>query len=71
MSATPGKTQHREFAMASGEMSEVEFTSFLTTAFRNMAEVSVDGAIHFLCMDWRHMREMEVAGALSIPSSRT
>jgi DNA modification methylase len=57
-----GKTQHREFAMASGEMSETEFTNFLTTAFRNMAEVSVDGAIHFLCMDWRHIREMEVAG---------
>jgi DNA modification methylase len=48
--------------MASGEMSETEFTNFLTTAFRNMAEVSVDGAIHFLCMDWRHIREMEVAG---------
>lgn len=57
-----GKTQHREFAMASGEMSEAEFTSFLMNAFRNMAEVSVDGAIHFLCMDWRHLREMEVAG---------
>jgi DNA modification methylase len=57
-----GKTQHREFAMASGEMSETEFTNFLTMAFRNMAEVSVDGAIHFLCMDWRHIREMEVAG---------
>jgi DNA modification methylase len=57
-----GKTQHREFAMASGEMSEAEFTAFLNTAFRNMAEVSIDGAIHFLCMDWRHLREMEVAG---------
>ena len=57
-----GKTQHREFAMASGEMSEDAFTAFLTTAFRNMADVSLDGAIHFLCMDWRHVREMESAG---------
>lgn len=57
-----GKTQHREFAMASGEMSEDAFTAFLMTAFRNMADVSVDGAIHFLCMDWRHMREIEAAG---------
>jgi hypothetical protein len=38
-----GKTQHREFAMASGEMSNAEFTAFLTTAFHNMANVSVDG----------------------------
>lgn len=41
-----GKTQHREFAMAAGEMSEAEFTHFLKTAFRNMADHSFDGAIH-------------------------
>ena len=57
-----GKTKHREFAMASGEMTQDEFTSFLTKAFRNMADYSVDGSIHFLCMDWRHMREMLAAG---------
>ena len=57
-----GKTKHREFAMASGEMSAPEFTRFLSTAFRNMADVSMDGAIHFLCMDWRHMGEMLAAG---------
>lgn len=57
-----GKIQHREFAMASGEMSADDFTSFLRTAFSNMARVSEDGAIHFLCMDWRHMREMLDAG---------
>ncbi|MCB2116340.1 MAG: ParB N-terminal domain-containing protein [Rhodobacteraceae bacterium] len=57
-----GKTKHREFAMASGEMSVTEFTDFLTRAFRNMADVSLDGSIHFLCMDWRHMGEMLAAG---------
>lgn len=57
-----GKVQHREFAMASGEMTSAEFTVFLQTALRNMADVSVDGAIHFLCMDWRHMNEMLAAG---------
>ena len=57
-----GKTQHREFAMASGEMSRAEFTAFLTDAFRNMADHSMDGSIHFLCMDWRHMDEMLAAG---------
>lgn len=57
-----GKTQHREFAMAAGEMSRTEFTSFLECAFRNLADHSLDGSIHFLCMDWRHMGEMLAAG---------
>lgn len=58
-----GKIRHREFAMASGEMNDAEFIAFLTSVFGNMAAVSADGAIHFLCMDWRHMREMLSAGA--------
>ena len=57
-----GRTKHREFAMAAGEMSAGQFTAFLAAAFRNMADHSVDGAIHFLCMDWRHMGEMLAAG---------
>lgn len=57
-----GKIKHREFAMASGEMTDGEFTAFLTTALRNLADHSVVGSIHFLCMDWRHMREMLAAG---------
>ena len=57
-----GKTQHREFPMASGEMSAGEFTAFLTAALQNMANHSVDGAIHFVCMDWRHLQEMQAAG---------
>lgn len=57
-----GRIKHREFAMASGEMSKTEFETFLTTAFQNLASYSVDGSIHFVCMDWRHMDEMLVAG---------
>ncbi|MBG6119029.1 MULTISPECIES: site-specific DNA-methyltransferase [unclassified Sphingobium] len=57
-----GKTKHAEFAMATGEMSEREFTGFLETAFRNAADVSMDGAIHYQCMDWRHVEEMMMAG---------
>ena len=57
-----GKIQHREFAMASGEMSASEFTFFLERAFRNLADHSLDGSIHFLCMDWRHMSEVLAAG---------
>jgi DNA modification methylase len=57
-----GRTRHREFAMGSGEMSEAEFTSFLETIFERLAEHTVDGSIHQVCMDWRHMWEMLAAG---------
>jgi DNA modification methylase len=60
-----GRVRHGEFAMASGEMSREQFTTFLKSACSNIAEVVVDGAIVFLCMDWRHMREIEdAAGAV-------
>jgi DNA modification methylase len=47
--------RHREFAMASGEMSEAEFRSFLADTLGAAARCSRDGAVHFVCMDWRHM----------------
>jgi len=53
-----GKIKHREFACASGEMSKAQFTAFLRSVFGNLAAVSSDGAIHFIAMDWRHMREV-------------
>lgn len=53
-----GKNQHREFAMASGEMTRREFTNFLRRALKSFATFSVNGSIHFVCMDWRHMREL-------------
>ena len=57
-----GKVKHREFAMASGEMSESEFTEFLAKVFRHLATASADGAIQFLCIDWRHVGEVLAAG---------
>jgi len=57
-----GKVKHREFAMAAGEMTEQEFAAFLATVFGNLAGHSVDGAIHFICMDWRHIGEVITAG---------
>lgn len=57
-----GSVQHREFAMASGEMSPSEFTAFLTSVFANLAEFSAEGSIHFQCMDWRHVDEILQAG---------
>jgi DNA methylase/ParB-like nuclease family protein len=60
-----GKIQHREFAMASGEMSNVEFTAFLTSVFSQLATHSESGAIHFQCIDWRHIGEMLEAGQVA------
>ncbi len=57
-----GRIEHREFAMASGEMTEGEFTNFLTQVFRAAADVSRDGALHYICMDWRHLYEVLSAG---------
>ena len=57
-----GAIQHREFAMAAGEMSQTQFTAFLRTAFERLVEASLDGSIHFICMDWRHMSEILMAG---------
>jgi DNA modification methylase len=57
-----GRIRHREFAMATGEMSEQQFTEFLATVSKNAADASVDGAIHFICMDWRHIAELMAAG---------
>jgi hypothetical protein len=48
--------------MASGEMSEAEFTAFspfLAPCWRGTAS---NGSIHFLCTDWRHAGELIAAG---------
>ena len=57
-----GAARHSEFAMASGEMTSEQFVDFLTTTLGNGAAVCRDGAIAFVCMDWRHMRELLEAG---------
>ncbi len=57
-----GRIRHREFAMGVGEMSEGEFTAFLTATLGQAAQRCRDGAIAFVCMDWRHMGELIAAG---------
>ena len=58
-----GRVKHREFAMASGEMPSAEFAQFLQAAFRLLAAFSIEGSIHFVCMDWRHLSEILAAGS--------
>lgn len=57
-----GSIHHREFAMASGEMNQQEFTTFLEIIFGRLVAHSQDGSIHQVFMDWRHMTEMLEAG---------
>ena len=57
-----GRIHHREFKMASGEMSEAEFTAFLQSVFTQLAENTVEGSIHQIFTDWRHLSEMLSAG---------
>ena len=56
-----GARQHREFAMASGELSEAEFTAFLRSVMTLLASHGENGSIHFICMDWRHLYELLAA----------
>jgi DNA modification methylase len=57
-----GSIRHENFAMASGEMTEAEFTDFLARACTLLAAHSADGALHFIFMDWRHVQELLTAG---------
>jgi DNA modification methylase len=57
-----GKVKHEEFAMASGEMDEAQFRACLEEVLRNLRDFSVEGSIHYVCMDWRHIRELLAAG---------
>lgn len=56
-----GNIHHPEFAMASGEMSEAEFTTFLTEVLTSLARHSTDGALHYICTDWQHTPELLAA----------
>jgi DNA modification methylase len=59
-----GKVRHREFAFASGEMSTEQYRNFLTETLANGAHVSRDGAVHFVCTDWRHIGDLIDVGRI-------
>lgn len=52
---------HKEFAEASGEKTDEEFTSFLWGTFTKLVEFSKDGSIHYIFMDWKHSKNMHDA----------
>ena len=57
-----GNTQHKDFTKGSGELQKEQFTEFLKDIFKNLINISKDGSIHYVCMDWRHLREILNAG---------
>jgi DNA modification methylase len=54
--------KRREFPMASGEMTAEEYREFLKATFVQLCAASTDGSIHFVCIDWRHVRDLLEAG---------
>ena len=57
-----GAVKHSDFAIASGEMSGAAFQDFLSRVFGLLSAYSEDGSVHFVCMDWRHQKEIILAG---------
>ena len=58
-----GRIKRREFACASGEMDSAQFTAFLKGTLGLSANHSLDGAIHYVFIDWRHVGELLAAGS--------
>ena len=57
-----GKTKHKDFAMAVGEMSPAEFGNFLSAYLDHCKAWSSAGAVVFACMDWRQIDVLYAAG---------
>lgn len=58
-----GAIKPEEFTMASGEMDEAQFSTFLDRCMSQLTRHTEKGSVHFLCMDWRHMREILAAAS--------
>jgi DNA modification methylase len=52
---------HDEFAMASGEMTKEEFINFLSRGLGNAINCTVDGGVHIIAIDHRHLRDLFAA----------
>jgi hypothetical protein len=59
-----GQVKHTDFAMASGELSRSDFVGFFKSTLAQAAAVSRGGAVHYVCMDWRHVGELIEAGGM-------
>ena len=53
---------HDEFVEASGEMTDLEYRTFIRTVFGHLAVASADGSLTYVCIDWRHLAVILEAG---------
>lgn len=56
-----GRAGVREFAMAAGEMCSEQYVHFLAAFCAFTLRFALRGAIFYICMDWRHLREIQSA----------
>lgn len=57
-----GKTRHGEFVMASGEMNDVEWQTFLDAVLVLLSEFLIDNGVILAFMDWRSIHRLYAAG---------
>lgn len=50
-----GRVRHADFAFASGEMAPPQYRKFLVESLENGVRASTEGAVHFVCIDWRQI----------------
>ncbi|MBQ8847342.1 MAG: DNA modification methylase [Candidatus Gastranaerophilales bacterium] len=55
------RSYHNEFQNASGEMSEIQFQTFLNNAFNNVKDFSKENSLHYIFIDWRHCLDLQLA----------
>jgi DNA modification methylase len=59
-----GRHQHREFLQGSGEMSPDDFFALLRDSLEVLRTASMANGLIYVCMDWRHLVELAVAGRI-------
>jgi DNA modification methylase len=52
------RVRHSDFAFGSGEIPLPQYRRFLCDTLGNGARVSADGAVHYVCIDWRHIADL-------------
>lgn len=58
-----GALTHREFEMAAGEMTASEYRCFLLSALGHAIQHASNGALLYVCIDWRHIDDVLVVGS--------
>ncbi|MDX2145201.1 MAG: DNA methyltransferase [Rhodospirillaceae bacterium] len=56
-----GAVKHKDFVMASGELSDEEFRAFLRRFFQLLVRFSAQASIHYVFMDYRQMYLLQQA----------